>query len=238
MQRAGFAAARLEGWTYDLLDVPPEQLADAVEALRDEAFAGANVTIPHKRSVLALVDAVEGAAERAGAVNTIRREGRRLVGSNTDVEAIRAAAASAGFAGGRVLVLGAGGSARSTAVALEGAELVFAARSPERAAGLPGDVVGWEDESWRRLAPEFDLLVNTTPLGRGGELPLEPELLPPALVDLVYVRGGTPLVRAARARGVRVVDGWEILLGQGARAFEAWTGRPAPLEAMRRTLEA
>ena len=237
MHRAAFEAAGLEGWTYDLVDVAPAGLAAAVDALRGQGFAGANVTIPHKVAVMALLDGLEGEAASAGAVNTIRRDGRRLVGSNTDVVGIRAAVAEVGLEprGARVLVIGAGGSARAAAAALRGADLTFVARHPERAAGLPGRAAAWSDPAWPDLARAADLLLNATPLGRQGEMPIAPAQLPAsgAVIDLVYAARGTPLTREARSRGLRTADGWTVLVAQGAAAFEAWTGRAAPAAAMR-----
>ena len=241
MQSAAFAAAGLEGWTYELRDVPDAELPEAVAELRNPEVAGANVTIPHKVRVMDLLDAVDAGAREVGAVNTIVHEGRGgwLLGSNTDVDGIRAAAAEVGFEGGDVVVLGAGGSARAVAQALPGAAITYVARDPARAAGL-GSVVAWSDPSWPERARAAALLVNATPLGRAGELALEPAALPAAgaVVDLVYAAGGTPLVRAARERGLRVADGWTVLVEQGAAAFERWTGRPAPRTAMRAALPA
>jgi shikimate dehydrogenase len=237
MHRAAFRAAGLDGWSYELMDVPPDSLDAAVESLRGDVYAGANVTIPHKLAVMERLDALEGDALAAGAVNTVRRDGRRLVGSNTDVAGIAAALAEVGLEphGARVLVLGSGGSARAAALALTGADLTFAARTPERGRGLPGRVLDWSDPAWRTLAARADLVLNATPLGRHGEMPLDPAQLPAAgaVIDLVYVNGGSPLVNESRARGLRTADGWTVLVAQGAAAFEAWTGRPAPIEAMR-----
>lgn len=242
MQRAAFAAAGLEGWGYELVDVAPDGLPAAVESLRHDDHAGANVTIPHKVAVMDLLDGLEGDARAAGAVNTIRREGRRLVGSNTDVAGIAAALDEVGLepAGRRAVVLGAGGSARAAAVALRGADVTFVARSPERAASLEGHVVSWADLGWEELAAGADVLLNATPLGRQGQLPLPIAQLPRrgAVIDLVYVAGGTPLIRESRARGLRAADGWTVLVAQGAAAFEAWTGRRAPVDVMRRAVGA
>ena len=239
MQSAAFSAAGLD-WRYELVDVPAEGLPGAVAALREPEAMGANVTIPHKVAVMRLLDGLEGQAEEVGAVNTIRREGRRLIGSNTDVAGIKEAVAAVGVEarGADVVVLGAGGSARAAAVALAGARLCFVARRPQAAEGLPGTALAWDDPGWPARARHADLLLNATPLGRRAEMPLRPAALPPrgAVIDLVYVQGGTPLVRRARQLGLRCVDGWAVLLAQGAVAFQSWTGRPAPLDAMRAAL--
>jgi shikimate dehydrogenase len=205
-----------------------------VERLREPEFAGANVTIPHKIAVLPLLDWVDREARSAGAVNTIVKRGDELSGHNTDVPAIRAALDRIGAGGAsRVVVLGAGGSARAVRAALPDAEPVFVARRPEAVPDLRP--LAWASGEWRRLLPQTDLLVNATPLGRAGEVVLSEREVGQvgAVLDLVYVKGGTPLVRAARAAGTPALDGWEVLLAQGARAFELWTGRPAPLDAMR-----
>src|SRR5215471_4813786 len=240
MQTAAFRAAGLD-WTYELADVPPDRLAEAVAGLRARHAAGANVTIPHKIAVMPLLDDLEGDAVAAGAVNTIRREDGQLVGSNTDVTGVRVALGAAGVepASAHVVVLGVGGSARAAGVALRGADVTFVARQPERGAGLPGRVLSWSD-AWQPLVRRADVVLNATPLGRRGEMPLRPANLPPrgAIIDLVYVEGGTPLVRRARQLGLRCVDGWSVLLAQGAAAFQAWTSLAAPLDAMRSALPA
>ncbi|TAN34433.1 shikimate dehydrogenase [bacterium] len=239
MHNAAFRAVGLD-WTYELLDVAPEQLPAAMRRLREPDAAGANITIPHKRAVMEQVDSLDPGALRARAVNTIAREGGRLVGSNTDVAAIRSAVDDLGLEprGATVVILGAGGSARAAAVALEGAHLAFVSRHPE-VVDLPGRVIPWEEPSLPKLVSSADLLLNATPLGRRDEMPIRPAALPRngAVIDLVYVKGGTPLVRKARSLGLRTVDGWQILLEQGARSFEIWTGRPAPVSAMRETLQ-
>jgi shikimate dehydrogenase len=177
---------------------------------------------------------------RARAVNTIVRDGERLVGSNTDVAGIRSAIADVGLEprGANVVILGGGGSARAAAVALDGAHLTFVSRHPDED-DLPGRVVAWSDPALPGLARSADLLLNATPLGRRDEMPLRPASLPKegAVIDLVYVTGGTPLVRKSRSLGLRTADGWAVLLAQGARSFEAWTKKAAPLEAMRDTLQ-
>jgi shikimate dehydrogenase len=239
MQNAAFEAAGLD-WTYELMDVPAGDLRSAVDRLRSADVAGANVTIPHKQAVMQLLDGLDAEAMRAHAVNTIVRDGDRLIGSNTDVVGIRTAISEVGLApaGAEVLILGVGGSARAAAVALEGAHMTFVSRHPDDD-DLPGRVIAWSDRAMPGHARSADLLLNATPLGRREEMPIRPAALPRqgAVVDLVYVTGGTPLIRKARSLGLRVSDGWVVLLAQGARSFEAWTGRDAPLDAMRETLQ-
>lgn len=243
MHRAAFAAIGLP-WRYELMDVEPEALQAAVESLRSQEVAGANVTIPHKVGTMAMLDDLDESARRVGAVNTIVNRVGRLEGLNTDVDGISAALAEVRFqpvAGQRAVVLGAGGSARAVGAALAGADLTFVARDPRRAEGLPGRAMPWPatDAGWRELAGAAALVVNATPLGRGGEQSLPENALSEgtAVIDLVYARGGTPLVRAARGRGLPCADGWLILLGQGAASFRAWTGLQPPVEAMRGALQ-
>ena len=223
MQNAAFRAAGLDGWSYELFDVAPEDLPAAVAALRLPGRGGANVTIPHKLAVIPYLDELDEVGEKVGAVNFIRRDGERLVGGNTDVAGIRAALDEVGWKGGRALLLGRGGSARAAAVALEGSEVISVTR-----------------DDWERrgaLSRESDLVVNCTPVGRDGEAVIRPADLPrQAVIDLVYARGGTPIVASARAAGLAVADGWAVLLAQGAASFTGWTSAPAPLAAMRRAL--
>jgi shikimate dehydrogenase len=239
MHNAAFRALGMS-WTYELLDVAPGDLPAALSRLRHEDVAGGNVTIPHKQAVMQFLDALDAEAVRAHAVNTIVHDGDRLVGSNTDIAAIREAMASVGLEprGANAVVFGAGGSARAASVALEGAHVTFVSRHPDET-DLPGRVIAWDDASLHGLVRTADLLLNATPLGRRDEMPNRPAALPRdgAVIDLVYVAGGTPLVRKARSLGLRTADGWEILLAQGARSFEAWTGRAAPVGAMRETLQ-
>ena len=239
MQNAAFQAMGLDDWSSELLDVPPDELRAAVDGLRAPDVAGANVTIPYKQAVMEQLDRVAPEALRARAVNTIVNDGGRLGGYNTDIAAIRAAVDEVGVEpeGANAVILGAGGAARATAVALDGAHVTFVCRRPD--ADVPGRAFGWNDASVPALIRSADLLVNATPLGRHEEMPIRPAALPRegAVVDLVYVTGGTPLVRKARSLGLRTVDGWEVLLAQAATALLMWTGRSAPIEAMRETLQ-
>jgi shikimate dehydrogenase len=219
MHNAGFEALGLD-WAYVPLPTPPDGLGDAVRGLRAAGFAGANVTIPHKQEVLALCDDLDDIARRAGSVNTLVFAGGRILGSSTDGDAVTSQIEADGR---RALVLGAGGSSRAVAEALEraGAEVTVASR---RQPGWPPSAVG------------YDILVNCTPVKE--ELLVAPrEDL--QVVDLAYLPDGrdTALVAAAKEAGCEiVVDGLDVLLFQGAAAFEIWTGLAAPLISMRDAL--
>jgi shikimate dehydrogenase len=232
-------------WAYLTFPVPPERLGAAVEGLRALNAIGANVTIPHKEAVIEYLDQTSGDAAAIGAVNTIQRVGDTLIGHNTDVDGFREFVA--GDAGIRVdgrpaLVLGAGGAARAVVKALDdlgAAEIVIAARSSDRGNALT-ELVGrararvepWDDAA--ALAAESFLIVNATPLGGGGENPLEQAAWRPdqVLIDLVYSPPTTPLAAAARAAGAPAWGGLGMLVRQAAASFQIWTGQDPPLETM------
>jgi shikimate dehydrogenase len=217
MQNAAFAARALD-WAYVACDVEPDALPEAVAGLRALGLAGANVTIPHKGAVAEFCDEFDDLSRRSGAVNTLLFRDGRIVGANTDGPAV-AGAVDATEA--RVLVLGRGGAARAVAVALEDAGAA-SVRLASRA-----------DADWPSPPGDATILVNATPLR--DEVPVAPRR-DQQVVDLAYRPDGRPtaLVAAARAAGCpTVVDGLEILVRQGAAAFELWTGVTAPIEVMR-----
>ena len=208
MQNAAFAARALD-IAYVPLGVPPERLEDAVRGLVALGFLGANVTIPHKRAVVALCDEVEGGVE---SVNTlVIREGR-VLGFSTDTEALgdRRPATAA--------VVGAGGAATAWIAELEarGAEVRVFARKGE----------------WPPQTRAAELVVHATPVK--DELLFEPQQ-GQTVIDLAYRAAGgeTAHTAAARAAGCEVVDGLDVLVAQGAASFELWTGLPAPVDVMR-----
>ena len=229
---------RIDG-AYVPLAVPPEYLAEALRALPLLGFAGANVTLPHKERALGLVDEADAPARRIGAVNTVTvDDGGRLHGRNTDgfgfIENVRAGA-PAWAPEGTAVVLGAGGTARAVAVALSDAgvrEIRLVNRTEERAKAV-ADAVGnavrvvpWAERA--RALAHAGLLVNTTTLGMTGQPPLDLDLaaLPATAVvtDAVYDPVETPLLAAAKARGLTTVDGLGMLLHQARPGFEAWFG--------------
>jgi shikimate dehydrogenase len=208
MQNAAFAARALDV-AYVPLGVAPVQLADAVRGLVALGFLGANVTTPHKRTVVALCDEVEGGVE---SVNTLVIRDGRVLGSSTDTEAL------GDRRPGTAAVIGAGGAATAWIAELEarGAGVRVFARKGE----WPPDVAAAE------------LVVQATPVK--DELLFEPRP-GQTVIDLAYrAEGGeTAHAAAARAAGCEVVDGLEVLVLQGAASFERWTGLPAPVEVMR-----
>jgi shikimate dehydrogenase len=240
MHNAALAHLGLREWHYQRLPVPPELFEETARALPAAGFVGANVTIPHKEAALALADAATDAARAIGAANTLAFADGAIHASNTDAPGLLAALRDAGGdpAGLTCLVLGAGGSARAAAYALRGAGAARVAvwnRTPERAARIAEDLC--VEAVMEPFAAE--LLVNCTSVGLHDgafkDLPISADALGDSTIvaDLVYRVGGTALVEEARRRGCAVVDGLDVLIRQGALSFEAWTGREAPIAAMR-----
>src|SRR5215207_4157582 len=233
---------------YERWHTVATDLASRIESLRDSEILGASVTVPHKIAVMGMVDEISPAARRAGAVNTIVNRGGALFGDNTDIYGFGVTMSDA--LGGRTpqiaVVLGAGGAARAVVLALEAAgvrEIVVANREGERADRLAQDLqpapvrpMRLDEAFLTRELPRAGLLVNATSLGwHPGETPIplsRLDLLPAGatVADLTY--RDTDLLLAAQERGLVTVDGLPMLVHQGARAFELWTGSPAPLETM------
>lgn len=239
---------------YDALDLDaryvtfePEvgAIEQAVAGAAALGLAGLNVTTPFKRDVLALVDP-DPTADRIGAVNTIDFGADSPRGYNTDAAGARRALEHHGvpIEGQEALVVGAGGAGRAIAVALDdaGAHVSVANRTRSKAvdvADLLAASSGHGLDALPELVPAADLLVNATTVGLESEQsPVPAELLGPDLtvMDAVYRPVETRLLREAAAAGARTVDGGWMLLYQGVEAFEHWTGRDAPVEAMNRAL--
>ena len=243
IHNAGFEALGLD-WTFVALRVAPAELGAAVAGVRALHISGLSVTMPHKSAIGSLLDRLTPGAETVGAVNCVRREGGDLVGYNTDGDGLVDALREFGFdpAGRRCLVLGAGGAARAAVFALgaAGAATVGVWSRREAAAAGAATLAGPAGQPAEARAESYDLVVNATPLGmnQADPLPVAPGGIAAGqtVVDLVYAAGTTPLLRAASTAGAVVIDGTGPLLRQAARAFELWTGHPAPLEAMRSAL--
>jgi shikimate dehydrogenase len=258
MHNAAFAELGLD-WAYDAIEVPPDRFEAVVRGLPERGYVGANITVPHKLAALAVADEATDTARAVGAANTLSFADDSVSADNTDLEGFLRALRQqvpAAPAGMRALVLGAGGAARAVVYGLlrEGAARVEVwNRSRERAAGLVEDFRGFAGpESVLAAVDEpalagRDLLVNATSVGmapgKGHDahtddfklLRISADTLAEVQVvaDLVYRDGGTALLREASARDLIRVEGVDILVQQGAASFELWTGRKAPLEAMR-----
>jgi shikimate dehydrogenase len=253
MHNAAFAEDGLD-FVYVCLDVDPEDLPAAVLGLKALKFRGFNVTMPHKRAMVPLVDGLDDGARVSGAVNTVVIDASGMRGYNTDGGGMVMACEKAGIelSGKSVLLLGSGGTASAIAVAFCEAgvgDLHIANRDTDHAARLRDKLrlTGVEGisvsslSSLKQGAPDADVIVNATPLGmkEGDPLPLPPEYVQKGgvICDVVYRPGKeTPLVRLAKERGARHVAGGRMLLYQGVLAQKLWTGRNPNVEAMERAI--
>jgi shikimate dehydrogenase len=235
MMAAAFLELGLYDWRYLKLPVSPERFPATVRALPASGYVGANVTIPHKLAALEAADEATEAARAIGAANTLSFADGQIEADNTDASGLLDALG--GPPPATALVLGAGGAGRAAAWALRGAGADVAVwnRTPERAAALAAEL-----EVRHAFEPEpAGLIVNATAVGLApgsdavAELGLERLDPPELLVDLVYAGEPTALCRWGESAGARVVGGLEVLVRQGARSLERWTGRPAPVEIMR-----
>jgi shikimate dehydrogenase len=253
MQQAAFDDQGVDA-TYELWDRPPIALADTINALKTDDFLGANVTIPHKERVVPLVDRLTEEAHATGAVNTVTKEGKRLIGHNTDVPGFRIALDK--LVGKQkmpraAVVLGAGGGARAVIFGLitEGFQRIIVfnrhlhrAESMVKhfsrtAAHMELRAMPWHESIIESELAKSKVLVNATSIGLVDDAtPIPAEIIPPDLLvlDLIYKR--TTFLRDAEAAGCTVSDGELMLLHQGAAAFTLWTGKPAPLELMQQKL--
>jgi shikimate dehydrogenase len=251
------AAFRAQGvdLVYLAFDVPLARLSEAVRGLVALGFRGANLTIPHKEAMLALLDDVDPVAARVGAVNTIVNDQGRLVGYNTDIggfSAVVRGLSPQGAQGLTCFVAGAGGAARAVVGALmkDGARAIHVHnRTHERAVALCLQAA-WSDvpclpvtdDQAAEAARGSDLIVNATSLGLNPavkESAVAVDILHShhVVIDLVYGAGPTTLVREAKERGAIAVDGREMLVMQAAESYELWTGLQAPLDVMRHSID-
>ena len=233
---------------YVLQPVEPENVARFFDGFAGSGYVGCNVTVPHKEAAFAAVAGMDAAARAIGALNTLWLEDGRLLGANTDAPGFLASldqSAPGWDAGkGAAVVLGAGGAARAVIYGLVSrgfAPVHVVNRTVERAEALAAHfgpnvrAAGWEELS--RLM-DADLLVNTTSLGMQGQPPLSIDLSPAkeslVVTDIVYIPLETPLLKLARDRGLRTVDGLGMLLHQAVPGFEKWFGhRPMVTPALR-----
>jgi shikimate dehydrogenase len=244
MHNAAFAALGLD-FVYVPFRATPDTIRSAVRAMRTLGIVGFNITVPYKQDVLRLVDRLTPGANAIGAVNTIWRDGEEIVGENTDapgfVEALRKHGVKT--RGARVLVIGAGGSARAVLHALrEGgaANVVLANRTKTKAAKLArefaAEAAGLNALEHADLLSTRTLVVNCTPVGlKGGDfLGYAAKATPKSCAhfDLAYGRDLTPFLKLAARAGRPTIDGRHMLVHQGAAAFRLFTGKKAPVDVM------
>jgi shikimate dehydrogenase len=261
MHNRAFAALGLDA-VYVPFDVLPAQLTAAVAGVRALGLRGLNVTLPHKTTIMALLDRVDPEARAIGAVNTVWFDGAGLCGTNTDAPGLRRALEEGGvqLRGASVTVLGAGGAARAAliGVAQAGAKQIHVtARRAGAAHALVSELAtvagpaeltacAWDPPVLQAVFAQTDLLIQATSatlddgpaaLALAAALPWSALPQTAAVVDLVYRPIETTVLRAAKQTGLRTLDGLGMLLHQGAIAFERWTGRSAPLSEMRAALQ-
>lgn len=254
MHNAAFAALGLD-WRYLAFEVDPKNLRAAIHGAMVMGFAGINLTVPHKLLAVEMVDDLDVSAKDWGAVNTIKFERGRSVGFNTDAVAIVTSLREdleMNLRGAKILLLGAGGAGRTAALKLASenvAELFLVNRTFSKildlqkaiAKNFPSVYVGLDYPKSSKV--KMDLVVNATSLGLNSSdaSPLDDTRFSwkqtRAVYDMIYRPAETKFLAAARAAGCQTANGLGMLLHQGARAFEIWTGRPAPLAVMRRALE-
>lgn len=256
MQNAAFAASNLD-YVYVPFAVSPLNLEQAVIGLKALGVCGFNVTIPHKTAIIPFLDRLDESAEFAGAVNTVQLCGTVLTGYNTDgAGLVDSLLNDLDFSPGaeQILVAGAGGAARGAIAALchYGAKrIIICNRSLDNARAVMLDMnirypetridVVRQNQVSEEYLGSTSLLINTTSLGMNGErieginLSHLPEHA--KVYDMVYSSSGTPLVNEASASGLRAVNGLGMLVAQGERAFEIWTGQKPPEGVMRQALD-
>ena len=252
MHNAAFRALNLD-YVYVPFRVSPENLPHALEGIRALNIRGVNVTIPHKVSIIPLLDEIDGFAREIGSVNVIVNDNGRLIGYNTDAPGFIHALQHYGveLAGERVTVMGAGGAARAICFALaeRGTSVTILNRTPDNAArfaeeisartGQPIQVMRLTQENLAEAMDSCNILVNATSVGMYPDV--EAMLVDHTMikshqtvVDIVYNPPRTRLLAEAEKAGARIVGGMEMLVWQGALAFEIWTGKQAPTEIMRK----
>jgi shikimate dehydrogenase len=251
MQNAAFAALGLN-CTYIAFRVPANELKESIESLRGINVSGFNVTVPHKVEVMKHLDELDASAKKAAAVNTVNNIEGIFRGYNTDIDGFIEPLhrRQIDFDGMQVLVLGAGGAARAVVAALaqEGsiAKVVIANRNMQNAEKLVriGSGLGLKCEAQpllraQEVSQDCDMIVNATTIGLNNEpSPIDHEHIKKGSIvyDIVYRPVVTDLIENAKYAQATVVYGYEMLIEQGAKAFEIWTGLPAPREAMKKNL--
>lgn len=257
MHNAAFAHLGLD-YVYLPFEVKPERLGSAIEGLSGLNMVGVNITVPHKERVVEYLDELSDEARHLGAVNTIKLDGERLIGYNTDgegfIKSLKLEGGCASPKGKNILLLGAGGVAKAVAISLAShgaARITIANRTLERAEELANRLEKIAPQVKATCIPlggcELDkytkdsqIVINATSIG------LKSDAMPPVntglfhdgqlVYDVIYNPPKTKLLAEAELRGAKILSGLGMLIYQGALAFEIWTGEKAPVEVMRRAI--
>lgn len=253
MQTAAFKALGIDA-VYVPFDVDPENLGEAVNGLRALNVKGFNVTVPHKEGVIEYLDFVDEDAEFLGAVNTVKNEDGQLTGYNTDADGFLQSLIEEGIElkGKRITMFGAGGAARAVgyAVLKGGAKFLNVVNRNFSKGKVVGELLGkrgnvlvfpLRENTVATLLKDTDIVINTTSVGMKPDDPplFDYSLIPEGLtvVDIIYNPAETPLLKAAKEKGCKTVNGLGMLIHQGAIAFKIWTGKEAPVEVMKKILK-
>ncbi|ADY74166.1 Shikimate dehydrogenase [Desulfurobacterium thermolithotrophum DSM 11699] len=253
MQTAAFKALGIDA-VYVPFEVEPENLGEAVRGLRALNVKGFNVTVPFKENVIEYLDFVDEDAEFLGAVNTVKIEDGKLTGYNTDADGFLKSLIEEGveLKGKKITMFGAGGAARAVgyAVLKGGAKFLNIVNRNFSKGKIVGELLGkrgnvlvfpLREDSVATLLKDTDIIINTTSVGMKPDDPLlfDYSLIPEGItvVDIIYNPAETLLLKAAKEKGCKIVNGLGMLIYQGAIAFEIWTEKKAPVEVMRRVLE-
>ena len=256
MQEAAFEATNLN-WRYLTIEVFPDDLEDAIKGLRAMNMRGINLTIPHKVEVLKYLDEIAADAALIGAVNTVRRQGKKLIGENTDGKGfLRSIKEDAGIepAGKQAVILGAGGAAKAISVelALAGTkQITIVNRTTTRGQGLvkllnektkaKANFLEWGSQF--KIPPETDILVNATSIGLYPDIEAKPDIAYSSIgsdmivCDVIPNPPFTVFLKEAESRGAKTLDGLGMLVYQGAIGFTMWTGLEAPVDEMYQALK-
>ncbi|WP_163328224.1 shikimate dehydrogenase [Desulfurobacterium thermolithotrophum] len=253
MQTAAFKALGIDA-VYVPFDVEPENLGEAVGGLRALNVKGFNVTVPFKEEVIEYLDFVDEDAEFLGAVNTVKNEDGKLTGYNTDADGFLKSLIEEGveLKGKKVTMFGAGGAARAVgyAVLKGGAKFLNIVNRNFSKGKIVGELLGkrgnvlvfpLREDSVATLLKDTDIIINTTSVGMKPDDPLlfDYSLIPEGItvVDIIYNPAETLLLKAAKEKGCKIINGLGMLIYQGAIAFEIWTEKKAPVDVMKRVLE-
>ena len=251
MQNAAFRSCSIDV-VYLAFEV--NDIKDAVSAMRSLNIIGASVTIPFKREIMKFLDHIDPLADMIGSVNTLKNNNNRIVGYNTDGQGALSSLIEKGIPvrDSKILILGNGGSARAIAFTLlkEDAKIIIAGRNAERVSALVDDLKRGSANVGSLLIKDIsldfmkgiDVIINTTPIGmtpKEDYSPLDEKLIlkDHTIFDIVYSPNTTKLLQIGKSKGCKIIHGIDMLIYQGVKQYEIWTGQRAPFDVMKKSIE-